>query len=184
MKKVLIFILVCPLLVCCHNQRRHNMVPVIQTDTMDVFRHIFKSRTLQDSIDVFTKRIDSIPNYYNAPLLYMIFMEKEDNDTIIRFIASWSLIREIFLNDEQCSSLHIEGACRINDKTFVIYNRNIADISKFINKELLVLTEDEYDFFKNYDGPLCCDRSWYPLSSRTYRLFKTDSLVLLGFSKK
>ena len=151
---------------------------------MDVFRHIFKSRTLQDSIDVFTKRIDSIPNYYNAPLLYMIFMEKEDNDTIIRFIASWSLIREIFLNDEQCSSLHIEGACRINDKTFVIYNRNIADISKFINKELLVLTEDEYDFFKNYDGPLCCDRSWYPLSSRTYRLFKTDSLVLLGFSKK
>ena len=96
MKKVLIFILACLLLVCCHNQRRHNMVPVIRTDTVDVFRHIFKSRTLQDSLDAFIRETEKFTGYdtlvYSVSITewdsYCPGMQVEHPDTVLTFVMN------------------------------------------------------------------------------------------------
>lgn len=72
------------------------MVPVIQTDTMDVFRHIFKSRTLQDSLDAFIRETEKFTGY--DTLVYSVFitewdsycpgMQVEHPDTVLTFVMN------------------------------------------------------------------------------------------------
>ena len=50
-------------------------------------RPLFKDAAIQDSLQSFLERIDSIPNHYNAPSLYTVRFNLEDQDSLIRFGA-------------------------------------------------------------------------------------------------
>ncbi|MCM1178178.1 MAG: hypothetical protein NC308_11145 [Clostridium sp.] len=179
MKRALFLISFIILLTCCHNARRQ-YAATDKDISIDKTLMVLKSKRLQDSLYAFTKRIDSIPNSYGAPLVYMVIVQKEQKDTTLEFIANWSLLEEVLLDGTDALELHPLGACRLEGKTIVVYAKNI-DVAQMINEECL--TYDDYNFFENYDGPLYCDRSWYPLSSRKYRLVNKDSLSLLKISR-
>lgn len=52
---------------------------------------LFKDAAIQDSLQSFLERIDSIPNSYGAPSLYAVSFWLEDQDSLIRFSANAAL---------------------------------------------------------------------------------------------
>lgn len=98
MKKVLIFILLCSLLVCCHNSDRHrnNVAPAVLTDTINVFRHVFNSKTLQDSLEAFIRETEKFTGY--DTLVYSVSITEWDSycpdiqvdhpDTVLTFVMN------------------------------------------------------------------------------------------------
>ena len=53
MKKTSIVLLILLFMVSCHNHGKHVVPQESPTDTIDVFRHVFKSKALQDSLNAF-----------------------------------------------------------------------------------------------------------------------------------
>ena len=56
-----------------------------------VVKPLFKDAAIQDSLQSFLERIDSIPNSYGAPSLYAVSFWLEDQDSLIRFSANAAL---------------------------------------------------------------------------------------------
>ena len=52
-----------------------------------VVKPLFKDAAIQDSLQSFLERIDSVPNHYNAPSLYVVRFNLKDQDSLIRFGA-------------------------------------------------------------------------------------------------
>ena len=52
-----------------------------------VVEPLFKDAAIQDSLQCFLERIDSVPNHYNAPSLYAVRFNLKDQDSLIRFGA-------------------------------------------------------------------------------------------------
>lgn len=52
---------------------------------------LFKDAVLQDSMQTYFDRIDSIPNAFGAPSLYVVSFLQSDQDSMIRFFAVSSL---------------------------------------------------------------------------------------------
>lgn len=52
---------------------------------------LFKDASIQDSLVCFLERIDSIPNSYGAPSLYVVSFWLTDQDSLIRFSANSAL---------------------------------------------------------------------------------------------
>ena len=179
MKKVLIFILACLLLVCCHNQRRHNMVPVIQTDTMDVFRHIFKSRTLQDSLDAFIRETEKFTGYdtlvYSVSITVRPLYVESRLDTFVTFIMD----DEIWYNynmDNPENSIFLGAAIKGN-KVIGVSCYGVSDYSD-------ILYDNDYSqevWYRHYMAdlmrPYCDVNVFCPYSDR-YQLVN-NNLVLL-----
>ena len=98
MKKVLIFILLFSLLACCHNSslHRNNVAPTALTATIDVFRHVFKSKTLQDSLEAFIRETEKFTGYdtlvYSVSITewdsYCPDMQVEHPDTVLTFVMN------------------------------------------------------------------------------------------------
>ncbi len=179
MKKVLIFILVCPLLVCCHNQRRHNMVPVIQTDTMDVFRHIFKSRTLQDSLDAFI--IDSRKTTFKDTLVFSICLYRS-NSTFIRpctdTMAFFIMDDEVWTVEDPRGQIQprIIGAIRYGNEILGLSYYDYSPADTIVNECLFDL-QLWYKYKKSYGA----DESVNALkmaSMNRYKFEHGDDLIL------
>ena len=56
-----------------------------------VVEPLFKDAAIQDSLQCFLERIDSIPNSYGAPSLYAVSFWLEGQDSLIRFSANAAL---------------------------------------------------------------------------------------------
>lgn len=56
-----------------------------------VVNPLFKDAAIQDSLQSFLERIDSIPNSYGAPSLYAVSFWLEGQDSLIRFSANAAL---------------------------------------------------------------------------------------------
>lgn len=56
-----------------------------------VVKPLFKDAAIQDSLQCFLERIDSIPNSYGAPSLYAVSFWLEGQDSLIRFSANAAL---------------------------------------------------------------------------------------------
>lgn len=52
-----------------------------------VAKPLFKDAAIQDSLQCFLERIDSVPNHYNAPSLYVVRFNMKNQDSLIRFGA-------------------------------------------------------------------------------------------------
>ena len=52
-----------------------------------VVEPLFKDAAIQDSLQCFLERIDSVPNHYNAPSLYAVRFNLKGQDSLIRFGA-------------------------------------------------------------------------------------------------
>ena len=48
---------------------------------------LFKDAAIQDSLQCFLERIDSVPNHFNAPSLYAVSLNLRNRDSLIRFGA-------------------------------------------------------------------------------------------------
>ena len=59
--------------------------------SMQVVNPLFKDAAIQDSLQSFLERIDSIPNSYGAPSLYAVSFWLEGQDSLIRFSANAAL---------------------------------------------------------------------------------------------
>lgn len=141
---------------------------------------LFRTSSLQDSLEDFISCVDSIPNPYHAPTVINVIIGLDpDNDTIISFVAHYGLVYPVDNNLEMTS--HVLGGVRINDKIAVVHIDKGRAFESFINTESLDLKEDEYDFFKHYSGPEY-DVNTYPLSLRRYR-FKGGVLIELERQK-
>ena len=56
-----------------------------------VVKPLFKDAAIQDSLQSFLERIDSIPNSYGAPSLYAVSFWLKGQDSLIRFSANAEL---------------------------------------------------------------------------------------------
>ena len=54
---------------------------------MPVVKPLFKDAAIQDSLQCFLERIDSVPNHFNAPSLYAVSFNLRNRDSLIRFGA-------------------------------------------------------------------------------------------------
>lgn len=129
---------------------------------------LFRTSSIQDSLEVFISCIDSIPNPYRAPTIINVNIGLDpENDTIISFIGHYGFVYPVDDNLEMTS--RVLGGARINDKITVVHLDNGRAFEDIINTASLDLKEEEYDFFKNYSGPQY-DVNTYPLSIRRYLL--------------
>ncbi len=141
---------------------------------------LFRTSSVQDSLEEFISCLDSIPNPYHAPTIVNVIISLgPDNDTIISFVAHYGLVYPVDNNLEMTSL--VLGGGRINDKIAVVHIDKGIAFESFINTESLNLKEDEYDYFKHYSGPEY-DVNTYPLSIRRYR-FQEGVLIELERQK-
>ena len=129
---------------------------------------LFRTSSIQDSLELFISSIDSIPNPYHAPTIFNVNIGLDpDNDTIVSFTAHYGLVYPVDSNLMMTS--HILGGARIKNRITVVHSDNDSAFEDLINVESLDLKEDEYDFFKYYSGP-DYDVNTFPLSIRRYYL--------------
>ena len=142
---------------------------------------IFKSEKLQDTLILFLSSIDSIPNPFGAPTMYMVFFDRIKSDTIVKFTAYPGLIKTINIDTglEWDMKEYIIGGCKIASKAVIVYYNGITDFSNIICKDVLSMKfVEDNDFFRTYEG---IDHGWKysPISERRYKLINNDSLQLL-----
>ena len=127
---------------------------------------LFCLPALQDSLETFISCIDSIPNPYNAPTIVNVNIEvSAENDTLVSFVAHYGFVYPVDNNMKMIGQTY--GGIRIDSTIVVVHSDSIETVKDLINMELLDLDEEEYDFFKQYNGP-SYDVSIPPLSRRGY----------------
>lgn len=96
MKKIVAVLLILQVMVSCHNHGKRDVSQVSPADTIDIFSHIFKSKTLQDSLEAFIIETEKFTGYdtlvYSVSItewdLYCPDMQVEHPDTVLTFIMS------------------------------------------------------------------------------------------------
>lgn len=191
MKKVLIFILLCLLLACCHNSSRHrsNVAPTALTDTIDVFRHVFKSKALQDSLNAFLNGTEGL--LICDTLVYSVYMYKsypidireghfhtfkEDPDTLLVFNLSYNIW--FAYDHDKPEETTFLGAAIKGNKVIGVSCSGIHDYYDIFH-------ENDYrqDIWQRHHMPELmrrdCDINVFWPCSDLYKLVNRDSLVLL-----
>lgn len=170
---------------CKHNQCRKENVTINEVNS-DPLVQLFVSETVQDTLISFLSVVDSIPNPYGAPTMYILICEKVQKDTIIRFITYPGLIERISLDNSTSKDdlgLHIKGGCEINSKIVVVYYDGFDDLKNLVNEEYLSKSfVEEHDFFKKYKGDRY-EYSYYPISEWSYKLLDSKQLKLIKKQK-
>ena len=174
---------------CCKSNRSNDAHTFIE-QAFDEYEaiaqeRIFKSDKLQDTLTSFLSAVDSIPNPFGAPTMYMVFFERVNKDTIVEFTAYPGLIKSIDTNTglELDLKEYIIGGCRVASKAVIIYYSGITDFSNIICEGALSMKfVEDSDFFRTYKG---INPGWKysPVSERRYKLVNNDSLLLLHKQK-
>ena len=81
---------------------------------------LFKDAVLQDSMQTYFDRIDSIPNAFGAPSLYVVSFLQSDQDSMIRFFAVSSLWEYIDVVDTT--------GLEFNEDPFDLLNEDDVDV--------------------------------------------------------
>ena len=174
MKKLIVFIFLCCSIIGCNWRVKDKQKKVTSIQETAVSNKIFKIDAINDSLELFSTKIDSIPNSLGCPTLYLIFVEKTvDQDTTMAFWAMTSLVEQVALDPSATLTLYIKGACKINDKIYVVYYNGFTELSTIINEGILTLSENEYKVHRTQ--PHLCEVPSY----RYYKLVNKDDLVLL-----
>lgn len=181
MKKYLIIALLILFAACKSSKNSSNTEHLPDITGLTVPTRVFVSAELQDTLMSFLVSIDSIPNPYNAPTLYMIICERTHEDTTIMFTAHIGLIELVMLDNSIPDSLmfHIKGGCEVDSKIVIVYYDGFASLANIIYEEVLSLEfVKDRDFFKTYRGEREA-LNLSPLSEWKYKLVNNDRLQLL-----
>ncbi len=106
-------------------------------------RGVFKSESLQDSMDVFITLIDSIPNQYGNPTIFYVTIYEENGDAHVDFDAvdgwlTWPV------KDIEASNLFCRG--RYLGRLLVV-NGN-PKFKRFVYNNRIKLTKNDVSFLK------------------------------------
>ena len=169
---------------------------------------LFKDAALQDSLLCFLERIDSIPNSYGAPSLYVVSFWLKGQDSLIRFSANSELWKyNIFVIDTKSFAL--------DDSLYDDYNTlppppgvdidsvwfrtpNWIGLYRYGNKHVLIESDwdssqvinmsvlepwEPFEHLYHYEDPLLepdCDLTDYHYScERTYRFQSPGNVRLV-----
>ena len=143
-----------------------------------VVKPLFKDAAIQDSLQCFLERIDSIPNHYNAPSLYAVRFNLKDQDSLIRFGAYTGLwMYEVDTIGFDIRTPNWKGLYRYGKKYVLV--ESDWDPSEVINLSVLGPWEE---FESQYhDTAPCDDDSFYHEHCEKTYLFKSpDRLRLIS----
>ncbi len=179
-KKVFLIFGIILFYVTCKHDNKDSDVSYIKEKDIEKTR-VFIPEKLQYTLEQFLALVDSIPNSYNAPTMYMVICGVDKKDTTITFTAYPGLFKPVYpCNIVPDDSTYIKGGCDIGGKAIVVYYAGVSNLNQIINEE--VLSKDfveEHDFFKKYKGERHDDGIHYRTSRWIYKLVNGDSLVLL-----
>ncbi len=144
MKKYLfLFIAILIVSCCCGPKRQEVSVDVsTMTDTVDIFRNVFKSKVMQDSLDAFIAETEDFRGH--DTVVYSVFVsvmpnyqadETKDNpDTFVVFIRDCS--DKIWFNyiPEEPEKTIILGAAAKGNKIIGVSSYGLSDCSDFFNE--------------------------------------------------
>lgn len=174
MKKLIIITFLCCSIIGCNWIVKDKQEKVTNIQETAPSNNIFKIDAINDSLELFSDKIDSIPNTLGCPTLYLVFVEKTaEKDTTIAFWAMTSLVEQVALAPSASLTLYIKGACKINDKIYVVYYNGFTELNTIINEGILTLSENEYKVHRMQ--PHLREVPSY----RYYKLMNRDSLILL-----
>ncbi len=189
MKKISAVLLTLLSIVSCHNHEKYVVPQESLTDTIDVFRHVFKSKTLQDSLNAFLNETENLlicdTLVYSAYIYksYPIVIReghfhtfKENPDTILIF----NLSDEIWFNydPDKPEETTFLGAAINDNKVIGVSCTGIDDCYN-------IFQENNYSpkiWHRHYMPELIRKNSEinvYMPCSDIYKLVDKDSLVLL-----
>lgn len=136
---------------------------------------IFKSRALQDSLEMFNSTVKNIPNYYNAPTLTLVLLSVRKDTVNITFLAECGML--VAADDGPDPTFR--GACKVKNRTtlFYVYSGE-ALFKNMIRFKLLKMKEEEYNFFKTYNGPRGMSNC-HQIIMRKYIYHSKDSIELV-----
>ncbi|MCM1503164.1 MAG: hypothetical protein NC115_10955 [Bacteroidales bacterium] len=184
MKRMFLTIIALMLLVCCHNTRRQNIVDSSRADTVDIFRHVFKSGRLQYSLDAFVAETQFFTGYDTLTYSVYVFVPdlyppgtiKECPDTIVSFIMDDEIWYEY--NPSKPETCVILGAASQENRIIGVSYCGISDSD--------ILNENDYEkglWQRYYMRELMktnCDINVLGMTCmNNYLLVGKDSLVFL-----
>jgi hypothetical protein len=182
MKKHVFIIIVAIFCFACKTRQKQESA---ETKSINVneSNSIFLSKTINDTLIQFVNSIDSIPNPYNAPVMYIVICEKNKKDTTLRFYAYPGLLEAVDIdtnnNEDKKISFKVIGGKQVKNKPVIIYSDGFNNLDGLVYKDSLSIDfVNENDFFNNYHGELYF-WSYYPITEWLYKLTDKDSLVLL-----
>ena len=189
MKKIVAVLLILQVMVSCHNHGKRDVSQVSPADTIDIFSHIFKSKTLQDSLNTFLNGTEgflicdtlvySVYMYKSYPLIIREghpITYKENPDTILVF----NLSNEIWFDYDPCKPEETTflGAAINGNKVIGVSCTGMYDCYNIFH-------ENNYNqdiWYRHYKTELtrndCPVNVFWPCSD-VYKLVDMDSLVLL-----
>ena len=143
-----------------------------------VVEPLFKDAAIQDSLQCFLERIDSVPNHYNAPSLYAVRFNLKDQDSLIRFGAYTGLwMYEVDTIGSDIRTPNWIGLYRFGKKYVLV--ESDWDPLEVINLSVLGPWEE---FESQYhDTTPCDDDSFYHENCEKTYLYKSpDNLHLIS----
>ena len=143
-----------------------------------VVEPLFKDAAIQDSLQCFLERIDSVPNHYNAPSLYAVRFNLKDQDSLIRFGAYTGLwLYEVDTIGFDIRTPNWIGLYRFGKKYVLV--ESDWDPLEVINLSVLGPWEE---FESQYhDSTPCDDDSFYHENCEKTYLYKSpDNLHLIS----
>ncbi len=189
MKKILVVLLILLFMVSCHNHGKHIVSQESPADTIDVFRHVFKSKTLQDSLNVFIDGTEDL--LICDTLVYSVYMYKsypieireghfhtfkEHPDTILVFNLSYKIWFDY--DPDKPEETKFLGAAINGNKVIGVSCSGIHDYNNIFH-------ENDYrqEIWQGHHMPELmrrdCDINVFWPCSDLYKLVDRDSLVLL-----
>lgn len=190
MKKISIVFLILLFIVSCHNHGKQVVSLEAPTDTVDVFRHVFKSKTLQDSLNVFLNGTGDL--LICDTLVYSVYMYKsypieireghfhtfkEHPDTILIF----NLDDEIWFAydyDKPEETIFL-GAAINGNKVIGVSCTGIQDYYNIFHENDYYSQEIWQRFYMSDLMRWNCDINSFMPCSDLYKIVDRDSLVLL-----
>ena len=138
---------------------------------------LFKDAALQDSLQCFFDRIDSIANPYGAPSLFSVSLYIYRQDSLVRFAANAGLwVRELdTLKAHSDIFPHWIGQYRYGDKHILVDAD--WDPSEIINMSVLEPCDDIVERCSDWDQG--CNLGFYWDNSEKTYLFKSPSTIIL-----
>ena len=143
-----------------------------------VVEPLFKDAAIQDSLQCFLERIDSVPNHYNAPSLYAVRFNLKGQDSLIRFGAYTGLwMYEVDTIGFDTRTPNWIGLYRYGNK-FVLVE------SDWDSKEVIYRSSlgpwEEFESRYHDTTPWDDDSFYYENCEKTYLYKSPDSLRLLS----
>lgn len=142
---------------------------------------LFKDAAIQDSLQVFLERIDSVPNQYKAPSLYVVCFNLRDQDSLIRFGALtelWSYFDfDVDTTVGNIRNPHWIGLYQYGKKNVLV--ESDWNPSEVINLSVLGPWEEyESQYHRTY--PMDDDSFYHENCEKIYLYKSPDSLRLIS----